>query len=80
MYYKQMKDSVTAATTIRFHTVQLIEQLQHCPLHLAVTTRSALQARRPNGVNLVHEDDGGCMFSGHDEQLTHHAGSCRRRG
>ncbi len=60
--------------------VQLIEQLQHRPLHLTVTTWATLQARRPDGVDLVHEDDGGGVFSSHDEQLAHHAGTLRKRG
>lgn len=58
-----------------FEAVQLIEQLQHCPLHLAVATRASLQTRRADGVDLIHEDDGRSMFSGHDKQFAHHAGT-----
>lgn len=55
-----------------FKAIQLIQQFQHCPLHLTVTTWAALQTGWPDWVDLVHEDDGRSVFSRHDEQLTHH--------
>lgn len=52
--------------------IQLVEELQHGPLHLTVSTRASLQPGRADRVDLVHEDDGGRMLTGHDEQFTHH--------
>lgn len=62
-----------------FEAIQLIEQLQHCPLHLAVTTWAALQTGRADGVDLIHEDDGRSVFSSHDKQLTHHTSAWWKR-
>ncbi len=43
--------------------VQLVEQLQHGTLHLAVTAASAVVcARTTNAVHLIHEDDAGRML------------------
>lgn len=43
----------------RLKAVQLVEQLQHRALHLAVAaTAAALSARGADAVNLIHEDDG----------------------
>mmetsp|Transcript_18451 Transcript_18451/g.46679 ORF Transcript_18451/g.46679 Transcript_18451/m.46679 type:complete len:312 (-) Transcript_18451:612-1547(-) len=54
--------------------VQLVEQLEHGALHLAVPAAARVVcARRPDGVHLVHEDDGGRVLPRHDEQLAHHA-------
>lgn len=55
--------------------IQLVEELQHSSLHLTVSSWSSLQPRRADGVDLIHEDDGGCVFPGHDEQLSHHTSS-----
>lgn len=53
--------------------IQLIQQLQHGPLHLRVaSSTSALTSRATNGINLVHEDDTRRVLSGHDEQLPDH--------
>ena len=35
--------------------IQLVEKLQHGALNLGVTSAAALQARRPDRINLVHE-------------------------
>ena len=42
--------------------VELIEQLEHRPLHLAVATRAALETRRADRVDLVHKDDRRCVL------------------
>ena len=44
--------------------VELIEQLEHSPLHLRVAARARLDSSRADAVNFVHEDDGGCMLPG----------------
>ncbi len=44
-------------------SVQLVEQLQHGALHLAVAAAAAaVCARAAYAVHLVHEDDAGCML------------------
>ena len=52
--------------------VQLIEELQHGPLDLAVSAAAGLDPGAPDAVNLVHKDDGGGVLPGHHEQLPHH--------
>ena len=60
--------------------VKLVEELQHRALDLAVPTRAPLQAGGADGVDLIHEDDGGRVFPGHHKQLPHHAGACGEQG
>ena len=55
--------------------VQLVEQLEHGALHFGVTAAAGLDPGRSDGVDLVHEDDGGRVLAGHDEQLADHPGS-----
>ena len=57
----------------RLEPVQLVQQLQHRPLHLRVAAAGpALPARAPDGVDLVHEDDARRVLARHDEQLADH--------
>ena len=58
---------------LRLEAVELVEELEHGALHLAVAARAALDARRADRVDLVHEDDGGRVLARHHEQLAHHA-------
>ena len=54
--------------------VELVEELQHGPLHLGVPpAATALYPRGADGVDLVHEDDGGRVLSSHHEQLANHS-------
>ena len=55
--------------------IQLIEELQHGPLHLRVSSAPGLNSGGANGVDFVHEDDGRSVFSGHHEQLPYHPGA-----
>ncbi|KAH3686215.1 hypothetical protein WICPIJ_002815 [Wickerhamomyces pijperi] len=54
--------------------VQLIKKLQHGSLHFGITTTTGSASGGPNRIDLIHEDDRGSMFPGHDEQLSHHSG------
>ena len=56
-------------------SVQLVEQLQHGSLDLGISSTSGLDPGRPNGVDFVHEDDGGRVLPGHDEELSNHSGA-----
>lgn len=60
--------------------IQLIEQLQHRPLHLTVPAWASLQPRWADGVYLIHEDDGRSMLSCHDKEFSHHTGTCGKPG
>lgn len=57
----------------RFETIELVEQLQHGTLDLGISRSAATGLA--DGVDLVHEDDRGGSLTGHDKQLTDHAGS-----
>ena len=52
--------------------VQLVEKFEHGALHFGISAAAGLDAGRPDGVNLVHEDDGGGVLASHDEQLSNH--------
>merc|ERR1719458_697960 len=52
--------------------IQLIQQFQHGPLNLTVAAATRLNPGGANGVDLVHEDDGGCVLPRHPKQLPHH--------
>jgi hypothetical protein len=43
-------------------TVELIQQLQHRPLHLTIATLLRVEPLRADGVQLVDEDDGGSLL------------------
>mmetsp|Transcript_15463 Transcript_15463/g.58588 ORF Transcript_15463/g.58588 Transcript_15463/m.58588 type:complete len:439 (+) Transcript_15463:3359-4675(+) len=53
--------------------VQLVEELEHRALHLAVAS-ARVGALPADGIHLIHEDDGWGLFARHDEELAHHAG------
>mmetsp|Transcript_38171 Transcript_38171/g.107902 ORF Transcript_38171/g.107902 Transcript_38171/m.107902 type:complete len:380 (+) Transcript_38171:280-1419(+) len=57
----------------RLEAVELVEQLEHGPLHLGVAALLALHPAGADRVDLVHEDDGGGVLPGHDEELAHQA-------
>eukprot|EP00050_Salpingoeca_kvevrii_P006166 m.287788 g.287788 ORF g.287788 m.287788 type:complete len:445 (-) comp11847_c0_seq1:145-1479(-) len=58
-------------------TIELVEQLQHGALDLAIaaTTAAAVHAARADGINLIHKDDRGGLLTSHDEELADHAGA-----
>jgi len=58
----------------RLEPVQLVQQLQHRPLHLRVTS-STLVPRTSDTINLVHEDDTRRVLPRHHEQLPDHPAS-----
>ena len=50
----------------------LIIQIFEVFRYLAVPAAPRLNPGRPNGVDLVHEDDGGRVLPRHHKQLPHH--------
>ena len=56
----------------RIETVQLIDKLQHRPLHLVVPARPVVESGATDSVHLVEEDDARLLLSRHLEQLSHH--------
>merc|ERR1719180_619234 len=52
-------------------SIQLVEQFQHCPLDLSLSSAVAVVPFGPHGINLINEDNGGTMFISHPEQLSH---------
>lgn len=59
-------------------TIQLVEELEHGALHLTVSAGASLETRGADRVDLVHEDDGGRMLTGHHEKLAHHSRACKK--
>ena len=51
----------------------LIIQIFEVFRYLAVPAAPRLNPGRPDGVDLVHEDDGGRVLPRHHEQLPHHS-------
>lgn len=51
----------------------MVEELEHGALDFGIASRAAFDARRADGVDFVHEDDGRGVLAGHDEELAHHA-------
>jgi len=47
--------------------IQLIQQFQHSPLHLAVPTPIPLEPTPADTVDLVHENNAGRVLFGHQE-------------
>ena len=47
---------------VRREPVELIQELEHRPLHLAVAVRVRVETLRADGVDLVNEDDRGRLF------------------
>ena len=47
---------------IAAETIQLVEKLEHRPLHLAVTALLGIKPLRTDGVQLVNEDNSGCFL------------------
>jgi hypothetical protein len=56
-------------------SVQLIDQLQHCPLHFIVSAFAIVETGSADSIDFVEKDDAGLFGSSHFEQLAHHAGT-----
>mmetsp|Transcript_4964 Transcript_4964/g.16607 ORF Transcript_4964/g.16607 Transcript_4964/m.16607 type:complete len:323 (-) Transcript_4964:459-1427(-) len=54
--------------------IELVEQLEHRALDLALAPRRCVVPFRTHGVDLVNEDDGRRVLVGHPEQLAHELG------
>ena len=55
--------------------VQLVEELQHCPLDLPLAPAVALVPLSAHSVDLVDEDDAGRVFLGYTEELSDQLGA-----
>ena len=56
---------------VRREPVQLVQELQHRALHLAVAALLAVEPLRAHGVQLVDEDDRGGLLLGEREAVPH---------
>jgi hypothetical protein len=56
-------------------TIHLVQQLQHSPLHLPVSTLITIEPLRPNRIQLINEDDSGCLLLGEEERVTEDGGT-----
>lgn len=59
--------------TPRIETVQLVDQLQHGPLNLIVSTGTIIKSSTSNSVDFIKEDDTGLFRSSHFEQFSNHS-------
>mmetsp|Transcript_35283 Transcript_35283/g.77247 ORF Transcript_35283/g.77247 Transcript_35283/m.77247 type:complete len:206 (+) Transcript_35283:531-1148(+) len=57
----------------RLKSIQLVQQLQHGSLHFGITAGLTILSLGPDGINLIHEDNGWSMLTRHNEQLSHHS-------
>jgi hypothetical protein len=51
----------------------LIDELQHCPLDLIVTTSTIIEASTTNGVYFIEEDNASFLRPSHLEQFSDHS-------
>jgi hypothetical protein len=58
-----------------FKTVHLVDDFQHSPLNLVISSRSIVKPCTSDGIDLVEEDDAGLLGPCHLEDLTHHSGA-----
>jgi len=59
----------------RIETVKLVNQLQHGPLNLIVTTSTIVETSAADGINFVKEDNAGLLTTRHLEELPYHTGT-----
>mmetsp|Transcript_10758 Transcript_10758/g.33951 ORF Transcript_10758/g.33951 Transcript_10758/m.33951 type:complete len:292 (+) Transcript_10758:2279-3154(+) len=59
----------------RVESVELVEQLEHRALDLALAPRRRVIPLGADRVDLVNEDDGGSVLVGHAEELAHELGA-----
>mmetsp|Transcript_5185 Transcript_5185/g.12263 ORF Transcript_5185/g.12263 Transcript_5185/m.12263 type:complete len:323 (+) Transcript_5185:370-1338(+) len=59
----------------RLKPIQLVQQLQHRSLHLGITPGFPILSLGPDGIDLIHEDNGWSMLTRHHEQLSDHSAS-----
>lgn len=62
-------DDLDVTTVVK--TIELIEELQHGSLNLALTSRSRFVSFCADSVDLVDEDNGGCVLGSGLEQLSY---------
>lgn len=56
-------------STITRETIQLVQQLQHCPLHFPITTLIAVKPLCSDSIQLVDEDDSRRLLFGKFESV-----------
>lgn len=56
-------------STIARETIQLVQQLQHCPLHFPITTLIAVKPLCSDSIQLVDEDDSRRLLFGKFESV-----------
>jgi hypothetical protein len=61
--------------TAIIETVQLVQKLEHSTLDFTLTTRGGLVTLGTNSINLINEDDTGCMLGGGLEELSYESGA-----
>jgi hypothetical protein len=59
------------STHRRGEPVELIEQLQHCSLHLSVARLLAVKSLRPNRIQLINEDNRRRLLLRQGERIAH---------
>ena len=69
LFQKVVKSNLDVVNTAE--PVQLVEKLQHGPLHLPVSRLLTVEPLRPNGVQLVDEDDRGRLLLCQRERVAH---------
>jgi hypothetical protein len=55
--------------------IELIQQFQHGPLNLSISRLVRVESLRSDGVELVDEDDGRCLFLGELESVSDELGT-----
>ena len=56
----------------RIETIQLVDELQHCSLHLVVATGTIVKPSTTDSVDFVEENDARLLTPRHLEELTDH--------
>jgi hypothetical protein len=56
----------------RVETIQLVDELQHRPLHLVITASTVVKTSATNGINFIEEDDTCFLAARHLEEFPDH--------
>ena len=56
-------------TLVAAETVQLVQEFQHCPLHLTVTTLLGVKSFGTNSIQLINEDNSWRLLFGELEGI-----------
>jgi hypothetical protein len=54
-------------------TIELVDELQHCPLNFVITTLSVIVPSPADSIDLIEENDTGLLGSSHFEQFSNHS-------